>query len=54
MAKLKKYKVTYKADGELLDDIWYANNPREAKSCAYDTYKCDYDKVRIIDVEEIN
>lgn len=52
-SKLKKYNVTYRADGEVKSDIWYAESPRDAKACAYDTYKWDYRKLRIINVEEI-
>jgi isocitrate dehydrogenase kinase/phosphatase len=52
-SKLKKYNVTYRADGEMKSDIWYAESPRDAKACAYDTYKLDYKKLRIINVEEI-
>lgn len=51
---MKKYKVTYIADGSQMEDVWYAENEREARVCAMDTYREDYKRVRITNIELIS
>lgn len=50
---LKKFKVSYKVDGIVLEDIWHAESAREARRCALDDYRTEYGhgNVTIVKVE---